>query len=100
MPSHLRIPDGELVAKGDGLGMDIVRSADHGRVTVLLCSALQDIPQGIDIRDEEVDGVDKLEGEGGVDDIGAGETLVNPAGIRPHRFGEIAEESDDVVLRL
>ena len=41
------VPDGELAAEGDGLGVDAVRAAHHGRVLELERALLQDFAQPV-----------------------------------------------------
>ena len=86
-------------AEGGRLGVDAVAAADHRRELVFARLAGDDFAQGLDIGNENVRRLRHLHGEGGVDDIAAGQAEMQPAaGGRADVFGDVGGEGDDVVI--
>ena len=61
-------------------------------------AALERREQRVDVGDEDVARAPELDGEAGVEHVGAGHALMHEARVRPDEFGEVGEEGDDVVL--
>jgi hypothetical protein len=74
------VPEQELEAEGGRFGVDAVGAADDGSVLELDGATLEGFGEGDDASADEGGGFLELEGLGGVDDVGAGEAVVEPAG--------------------
>ena len=61
-------------------------------------AALEGREQRVDVGDENVARPPELDGEAGVEHVGAGHPLMHEPRVRPDEFGEVGEEGDDVVL--
>src|SRR5579872_2148031 len=96
---HLRIPEQELEAEGRGFGVDAVGAADDGGVLELDGALLEGVAEGDDAGADDGGGFSELEGLCGVDDVGGGESIVQPA--RGFGVGDVlgdgGGEGDDVV---
>ena len=77
----LGVPEKELEAEGGGLGVDAVGAADDGSVLELDGALFEGVRERDDAGADDGGGFFELEGLGGVDDVGAGETVVEPAGV-------------------
>src|ERR1700679_3225220 len=95
----LGVPEQELEAEGGGFGVDAVGAADDGGVLELEGAFFEDLGESYDAHADDGRGFAELEGLGGVDYIGGGEAVVEPAGV----FGVVdvlgygGGEGDDVV---
>ena len=87
----------ELEAEGGRLGVDAMRAADGRGQLMLEGAALEGGEQRVDVGDENVARAPELDGEAGVEHVGAGHPLMHEPGVRPDEFGEVGEEGDDVV---
>ena len=54
---RFRIPVGQLEAESDGLGVDAVRAADHGRVLELPRAALEDFGEPLQVLRDDCGGL-------------------------------------------
>ena len=77
---HLGVPEEKLEAEGGGFGVDAVGATDDGRVLELEGALFEDVGESDDAGADDGGGFFELEGLGGVDDIGGGEAVVEPAG--------------------
>ena len=95
---ELEGPARELQAERRRLGVDAVGAAHHQRGAVL-AGAGDDRRHGrVEVRQEPLARRAQLEGQGGVDDIAAGQAQVQVAARRADRLGDLADEGDDVVI--
>jgi hypothetical protein len=96
---HLGVPEEELEAEGGGFGVDAVGAADDGGVLELEGALLEGFGEGEDAGADDGGGFAELEGLRGVDDVGGGEAVVEPAGGFGvgDVFGDGGGEGDDVV---
>ena len=94
---RLGIPVGDLEAEGDGLGVDAVGAADHGRVFEFPGAALEHLGEALQILRDDFRGLVDQQGLRGVDYIVGSESVVEPAGVRADDFGDGRGEGDDVV---
>ena len=96
---HLGVPEEELEAEGGGFGVDAVGAADDGGVLELDGALLQGFGERDDAGADDGGGFVELEGLRGVDDVGGGEAVVEPAG--GFGVGDVlgygGGEGDDVV---
>ena len=88
-----------LQAETDRLRVDAVAAADHRGEFVLLRADGHRLAQGEEIGFEQIAGLEHLDGDGRVEQVGRGETLVNPARGGADILGDILEERDDIVVR-
>ena len=102
VPLVLRVPERELQAERDRLGVDAVRPADHRRVAVLLGPRADGVAQRRQPVEDEVARLAHLERLRRVDDVRRGQAEVEPAGLLADVLGHGGREGDDVVpgLRL
>lgn len=79
--------------------MDAVCTADDGGVLELDGAVLEDVGEGDDAGADDSGGFLELEGLCGVDDVGGGEAVVEPAGVlgRVDVLGDGGGEGDDVM---
>ncbi|GBC78241.1 hypothetical protein HRbin08_01728 [bacterium HR08] len=54
IPLRLRVPQGELQAEGDRLGMDAMRASDHGRILEFEGATAQDLGQALQARQNQI----------------------------------------------
>ncbi len=96
---HLGVPEEELEAEGGGFGVDAVGAADDGGVLELDGALLERFGEGDDAGADDGGGFAELEGLRGVDDVGGGEAVVEPAGGFGvgDVLGDGGGEGDDVV---
>ena len=96
---HLGVPEQELEAEGGGFGVDAVGAADDGGVLELEGAGFEGFARREDAGADEGGGFAELEGLRGVDDVGGGEAVVQPAGGFGvgDVFGDGGGEGDDVV---
>src|SRR5437588_2442352 len=73
------IHQGHFQSKSSWLGMDAVAAANHRDELKLASLGGDSFAKRAHIFDEDVGGLNHLDGEGGVDDITAGESKVEPA---------------------
>jgi hypothetical protein len=62
--------------------------------------ALERCRQPIQLLQQDGGGIDKLGGEGGVEDVGAGQPEMDPARLRAQRLAHGGDKGDDVVADL
>ena len=99
VPFELEHPAEELQAERGRLGVHPVRAPDGHRVAVLLGPS-DDYVRGPDepVADERAGALDR-EREGGVENVGRGEAVVEPAPFRPELGSDGVHERRDVVVR-
>jgi hypothetical protein len=97
---ELVVHQGHLEAEGDGFRVDAVGAADHGGELVFAGLRGHRLAQQLHVRDQQVGRLHHLHGQRGVDDVGAGQALVDVAGGGAHVFGHVGQEGDDVVVDL
>ncbi|MCG3778538.1 MAG: hypothetical protein JW388_1259 [Nitrospira sp.] len=89
----------ELESKGGRLAVNAVAASDARRHLVFLRAAGDDGQKRLHIGDKDVRALHHLHGEGGVHDIGTGETKMQPAtGGIVDLLGNGCGETDDVVV--
>ena len=93
-------PAGGLEPKGDRLGVDAVAAADHRRVAMLERQPADDLDEPRQLGLDDARRVAQHDRGGGVEHVGAGQAVMEPAALRPEPLGDRAQEGDDVVLRL
>ena len=99
---HLGVPEEEFEAEGAGFGVDAVGAADDGGVLELDGAFFEGFGEGDDAGTDDGGGFFELQGLCGIDDVGGGEAVMEPAGV----FGGVdvlgygGGEGDDVVLDL
>ena len=96
--AELGIGLGELEPEGDRLGVDAVAAADGRRQLVLEGAALEHVEQRVDVGEQDVGGLLELHRQRGVEHVGAGHALVQPALLRPQFLAGPGEEGDHVML--
>ena len=90
---------GEPEAEGGGLGVDAVRAPDAERVRVLERLVAQGVAVSASAGDDDLARVADLERERGVEDVGGGEPVVDPAPrVAADRLGDDIDERGDVVV--
>jgi hypothetical protein len=90
----------EFQAHRGGLGVDAVGAADAGRGFVLKGAGLQRGQHPVHAGQQQICAARQLDGEAGVQHVGAGQALVHEAGILADQLGQMGEEGDDVVFHL
>ena len=98
-PLQVGVPQRQLQAKGHHLGVDAVGAADHRRVLVLVGARLDRLAERRHVLEDQVAGLDHLQGLRGVDHVGRGQAEVQPPGGRPDDFRHGRRERNHVVLR-
>ena len=90
----------QLQAERGRLGVDAVAAADARREFVFLGAPVaMDGQQLLHVGDEDVRALHHLDGEGGVNDVAAGQAEMEPAaGVVVDFFGDGGGEADDVVI--
>ena len=99
-------PAAELHTEGHGLGVDAVGTAHAQGVALLERAAAADLSELAHILDDDVGRLDELVAQGGVTQVGAGHTVVDPAaglGLALRNLGvdvlaHVGEEGDDVMM--
>ena len=79
IPPGFLIPDGELEAESDGLGVHAVRAADLHGVLEFKCAALENVAQLFDPRHRECASLAKLQRLRGIHHVGRRHAVVEPA---------------------
>jgi len=99
---HFGVPEEKLEAEGRRLGVDSVSAADDRSVFELEGAALEDVAESDDASADDSGGLADLEGLRGVDDVGGGEAVVEPARVLGigDMLGDGGRKGDDVVLDL
>ena len=92
------IHQGQLQAEGDRLRMDAVAAADHRDVLEFAGPPGDGRAQMVQVVQDDGAGLVELDGERGVEHVGRGQPLVNPARRGPDGSGDIFQEGDDVVI--
>ena len=77
---HLGVPEEKLEAEGGGFGVDSVGAADDWSVLELDGALLEGVGKSDDSGADDGGGLFELEGLRGVDYVGGGKTVVEPAG--------------------
>ncbi len=95
---ELGIGLGHLQPEGHGFGVDAVRSTDADGVLVLDGATLDGGEERIHVGEQKVGGLDQLDVEAGVEDIGGSHALMDEAGIGADNLSQVGKEGDDVVL--
>ena len=93
----LGVPVGQLEAKRDGLGVDAVGTADHGRVFEFPGAAFQHVRKLFQIGGDDRRCLLDQQGLGSVDDIVRSQAVVKPAGVGSDDLGHGGGEGDDIV---
>ena len=98
--AELVVHQGHLEAEGGRLGVDAVAAADHRSVHVLARLGSDDLPETLDVGDENLERLVHLHRECRVDDVAAGQAKVQPAAGRfADVFRDVGGEGDDVVVQ-
>ena len=95
---ELGIGLGELEAEGRRLGVDAVAAADGRGQLVLERAALEHLEQRVEVVEQQVGRLLQLHRERGVEHVGAGHALVQPAPLGPELLAGPGEEGDHVML--
>ena len=98
-PAELIVHDSELQPEGDRLGMDAVAAADHRGELVLFGADGDRLAEFVQILEQDVGRLDHLDREGRIEQIGGGESAMDPAGRFPDMRGDLLEKGDHVVVR-
>src|ERR1051326_1140168 len=86
-------------AKSGWLSMDTMAAANHGDELEFPGFGRDDFSKGADVIEQNVGGLDHLDGESSVDNVAAGEAKMQPAAGRlADVFGDVGCESDDIVV--
>src|SRR5208282_5994548 len=96
----LRIPVGDLEAKGDGFGVDAVSTADHGRVFELPGTSFKHLGEALQVAGDLRRGLLDEQRLRRIDHVVRGQAIMEPAGVRTHNLGDGRGEGDDVVFDL
>ena len=97
---ELERPAGELEAEGRRLGVHAVRPPDADVVAVPLRPLDDRVLGPLEPRQQELAGRADLKRESSVDDVGRGQSVMNPASVRPDLGRDGVHERGQVVLRL
>ena len=90
---------GQIEPKGGRLGVNAVAAPNHRGELKFPRLGGNDLPERLDIRNQNVGRLRHLDGKGGIDDITAGQAKVQPAaGGRANIFGDIRGEGNDVMV--
>ncbi len=95
---ELEGPRGQLQPERQRLGVDTVGAAHLQRAGVLARPGHDGADGSIEALQDEVGGGATLQGQAGVDDIGAGQAVVQEAAFVAHRLGDLGDEGDHVVV--
>ncbi len=80
-----------------GFRVDPVGATDHHETAVLPRPLGGGQLHPADALDQQIGGVTQLPGQGGIENIGGGQALVNPAPGRPHVGGHLLKKGEDIV---
>ena len=94
----LERPAGELEPERRRLGVDRVGPAHHHRGGFRASPGDEHGQQPVAVEQQPLPGGAQLEREPGIDDVAAGQTEVEVATLGADRFGDLADEGDDVVV--
>ena len=97
---HLVIPEGHFQAEGDGFCMDAMGSADHEGFFILKGLLLEYGQELVDILEDQVRGLFQEQGQGSVEDIGRGESVMEVFREGTDIFSHAGQKGDDIVFRL
>ena len=97
---HFFIPQSEFHTERRDLGMHAMGSAHHDRVLVLQGVLFQDLHEIEDILPQNGIGLLIADAVGGIDDVGAGHTVVDPLFLFTEAFGNASGKGDDVMSCL
>ena len=97
---ELGVPAGGLEPERDRLGVDAVAAPDHRRGPMLEGEPPHHLDEPRQLALDDAGRVPQHDRGGGVEDVGAGEAVMEPAALRSQALGHRAQEGDDVVLRL
>lgn len=89
----------EFEAEGDWLRMDAVAATDHRGEFVLFGPGGYRHEKFLQILEQDVGRLDHLDGQSGIEQIGGGESPVNPAGWLTDMGGDLLEEGYHVMIR-
>ena len=81
---HLGIPVEQLESEGGGLGVDPVRAADDGGVLELEGPLAEHLGEAQQVFAQDGRCCLELQSLSGVDHVGRGESVMQPARLRPH----------------
>ncbi len=95
---ELGVPQGELEAHGDGLGVNPVGASHHDQVLVGVGLVFEDRQKLVQAGDEQVGGLFEAQGQGGVQDVRGGEAEVEVAAVLPQAGGYLVHERGHVVM--
>ena len=96
----LGIPAGRLEPEGDRLGMDPVAASHHRGGPMLDCQPPRHLRQAGQLPLHDQRGVAQGDGRRRVQDVGAGQAVVQPAPLRAEPLGDGSKEGEHIVLRL
>ena len=94
---RLGVPVGQLEAKRDGLGVDAVGAADHGRVFEFPGAAFQHGGKLFQIGGDDRGRLLDQQGLRSIDHVVRSQAVMKPAGVRPDDFSHGGGEGDDIV---
>ena len=97
-PGNLKGPVRHLGAHGGWLCVHAVRSPDHDRVTLLARAANDRGEQCCEACVNEGGGRAHLQCERGINDVTAGQTVVNPTPFSAHALRQLVYEGDNIVI--
>ena len=97
--AELVVHNGKLETEGDRLGMDAVAAADHRGEFVLLGPRGDRLQELLQVLEQDIGRLDHLDRQGGVEQVGRGESAVDPSGRLADMDGDFLEEGDHVVIR-
>ena len=83
---RFRIPVGQFESEGDGLGVDAVGAADHGRVFEFPGAAFEHFGEALKIFRDDGGRLADQQGLRGIDHVVGSEAVVKPARIAGRRF--------------
>ena len=93
----LGVPVGQLETKRDGLGVNAVGAADHGRVFEFPGAAFQHSGKLFQIGGDNRGGLLDEQGLRSIDHVVRSQAIVKPAGVRSNDLGHGGSERDDIV---
>ena len=85
-------------AEGGRLGVDPVGAADAERVALLERAVDQRVAVGAGAGEDDLARLAQLQRQGGVEDVGGGEAVVDPAPVLADRGGDDVDEGGDVMV--
>ena len=93
----LGVPVGQLETKRDGLGVDAMSAADHGRVFELPGTAFQHGRKLFQVGGDNGGSLLDEQGLGSIDHVVRSQPVVKPAGVWSDDLGHRSGKGDDVV---